>query len=304
MSTIAIVGAGYVGVPLAHVFAGAGHTVLLVDVQADRVEQLNRGESYIEDVPSEELKKHIDAGLLTATTDYDELKGADAILVALPDAALGPARARPDDPARRDERDRAAPAAGPAGRARVDDLPGHDARADRAAARGERPQGGRELPPRLLARARRPGPRGLDDEDDPEGRRRPHRGVHAPRGRAVRERRRRGRRGLLARGRRADEAAREHLPLGQHRARQRARAALRTDGARHLGDRRRGGDEALRVHALRARARARRPLPARRPVLPLVEGAPVRLLHRVHRAGGQGQPEHAVLLPLADLAGA
>jgi UDP-N-acetyl-D-glucosamine dehydrogenase len=84
MSTIAIVGAGYVGVPLAHVFAGAGQKVLLVDVQADRVEQLNRGESYIEDVPSEELKRHIDAGLLTATTDYDELKGADAILVALP----------------------------------------------------------------------------------------------------------------------------------------------------------------------------------------------------------------------------
>jgi UDP-N-acetyl-D-glucosamine dehydrogenase len=84
MSTVAIVGAGYVGVPLAHVFAGAGHTVLLVDVQADRVEQLNRGESYIEDVSSEQLKQHVDAGLLTATTDYDELQGADAILVALP----------------------------------------------------------------------------------------------------------------------------------------------------------------------------------------------------------------------------
>src|SRR6188472_955496 len=84
MSKIAIVGAGYVGVPLAHVFAGAGKNVLLVDVQADRVEQLNRGESYIEDVPSAELQKHIDAGLLSATTDYDELKGADAILVALP----------------------------------------------------------------------------------------------------------------------------------------------------------------------------------------------------------------------------
>jgi UDP-N-acetyl-D-glucosamine dehydrogenase len=84
MSTIAIVGAGYVGVPLAHVFAGAGQKVLLVDVQADRIEQLNRGESYIEDVPSAELKKHIDAGLLTATTDYDELRSADAILVALP----------------------------------------------------------------------------------------------------------------------------------------------------------------------------------------------------------------------------
>jgi UDP-N-acetyl-D-glucosamine dehydrogenase len=84
MSTIAIVGAGYVGVPLAHVFAGAGHNVLLVDVQPGRVEQLNRGESYIEDVSSEQLKQHVDAGLLTATTDYDELTGADAILVALP----------------------------------------------------------------------------------------------------------------------------------------------------------------------------------------------------------------------------
>jgi UDP-N-acetyl-D-glucosamine dehydrogenase len=84
MSTIAIVGAGYVGVPLAHVFAGAGHSVLLVDVQPDRVEQLNRGKSYIEDVSSEQLKQHVDADLLTATTDYDELTGADAILVALP----------------------------------------------------------------------------------------------------------------------------------------------------------------------------------------------------------------------------
>ena len=65
--------------PLAHVFAGAGQKVLLVDVQADRIEQLNRGESYIEDVPSAELKKHIDAGLLSATTDYDiYLKDSDS----------------------------------------------------------------------------------------------------------------------------------------------------------------------------------------------------------------------------------
>jgi UDP-N-acetyl-D-glucosamine dehydrogenase len=84
MSTIAIVGAGYVGVPLAQVFADAGHSVLLVDVQADRVEQLNRGESYIEDVPSEAMKPHVDEGRITATTEYDALRGADAILVALP----------------------------------------------------------------------------------------------------------------------------------------------------------------------------------------------------------------------------
>jgi UDP-N-acetyl-D-glucosamine dehydrogenase len=82
--TIAIIGAGYVGVPLAHVFAEAGQTVVLVDVEAERVAQLNRGESYIEDVPSEALERHIADGRLTATTDYDELRGADAILIALP----------------------------------------------------------------------------------------------------------------------------------------------------------------------------------------------------------------------------
>jgi len=84
VSRIAIIGAGYVGVPLAHVFAEAGNSVVLVDVQADRVERLNRGDSYIEDVPSEVLKRHVEEGRLTATTDYDELRDADAILIALP----------------------------------------------------------------------------------------------------------------------------------------------------------------------------------------------------------------------------
>jgi UDP-N-acetyl-D-glucosamine dehydrogenase len=84
MRTIAIVGAGYVGVPLAHVFADAGHKVLLIDVVAERVEQLNKGDSYIEDVPSDVLKHHVDAGLLEATTDYGRLRDAEAILIALP----------------------------------------------------------------------------------------------------------------------------------------------------------------------------------------------------------------------------
>ena len=81
---IAIVGAGYVGVPLAQVFAEAGRSVLLVDRDADRVAQLNRGESYIEDVPSETLKRLVDDHGLRATTDYDELRERDAILIALP----------------------------------------------------------------------------------------------------------------------------------------------------------------------------------------------------------------------------
>ena len=84
MTDVAIVGAGYVGVPLAQVFAEAGRSVLLVEKDANRVAQLNRGESYIEDVSSEALKRLVDAHSLRATTDYDELRDADAILIALP----------------------------------------------------------------------------------------------------------------------------------------------------------------------------------------------------------------------------
>ena len=81
---IAIIGAGYVGVPLAQVFADAGRRVVLVDIVQDRVDRLNRGDSYIEDVPSEVLGKLVDGGLLSATTDYEILRDVEAILIALP----------------------------------------------------------------------------------------------------------------------------------------------------------------------------------------------------------------------------
>ncbi len=81
---IAIVGAGYVGMPLAHAFADAGKSVVLIDVDQDVVDGINRGESHIGDVPSGQLKRLVDEGLVTATTDYDALEEAGAILVALP----------------------------------------------------------------------------------------------------------------------------------------------------------------------------------------------------------------------------
>ncbi len=84
MSDVAIVGAGYVGIPLAQVFAEAGVTTVLVDVDAGRVDALNRAESYIEDVSSEQLRPLVEAGAISASTDYDVLRDADAILVALP----------------------------------------------------------------------------------------------------------------------------------------------------------------------------------------------------------------------------
>jgi UDP-N-acetyl-D-glucosamine dehydrogenase len=81
---VAVVGAGYVGLPLAQVFAEAGRSVLLVDVVGRTVDAINRGESHIEDVPSEVLAPLVSSGLVTATTDYDLLRDADAILIALP----------------------------------------------------------------------------------------------------------------------------------------------------------------------------------------------------------------------------
>jgi UDP-N-acetyl-D-glucosamine dehydrogenase len=80
----AVVGAGYVGVPLAHTFAKAGRSVLLIDVSPEVVEGLNRGQSHIIDVPSEELAPLVREGQIRATTDYNEIRRADAILIALP----------------------------------------------------------------------------------------------------------------------------------------------------------------------------------------------------------------------------
>ena len=81
---MAIIGAGYVGMPLARVFADAGKIVLLVDVDPDVVDGINRGASHIPDVSSDALKPLVDSGRVSATTDYDALKDVDAILIALP----------------------------------------------------------------------------------------------------------------------------------------------------------------------------------------------------------------------------
>jgi UDP-N-acetyl-D-glucosamine dehydrogenase len=81
---VAIVGAGYVGLPLSTTFAESGCRVLVVDVVEPVVTALNRGESHIEDVGSARLKPLVESGHVTATTDYARMKDADAILIALP----------------------------------------------------------------------------------------------------------------------------------------------------------------------------------------------------------------------------
>lgn len=81
---IGIVGLGYVGLPLAVAFAQEGFTVIGVDVDAGKVASLNRGESYIEDIPSDVLEPLVNEGLIRATVDYSELTEVEAVSICVP----------------------------------------------------------------------------------------------------------------------------------------------------------------------------------------------------------------------------
>lgn len=81
---IAVIGLGYVGLPLAVEFAEAGYVVLGVDVSAEKVAQLNDGVSYIEDISTEELAAQVNAGRLSATTEYSRLDEADTLIICVP----------------------------------------------------------------------------------------------------------------------------------------------------------------------------------------------------------------------------
>ena len=67
---VGIVGLGYVGLPLAVEFAESGFTVIGFDVTQAKVDILNRGESYIPDIPTSRLAPLVQSGKLCATTNY------------------------------------------------------------------------------------------------------------------------------------------------------------------------------------------------------------------------------------------
>ncbi len=81
---IAVVGLGYVGLPLAVEFASAGLRTTGIDVNAEKVQQVNDGGSYVPDVPGERIKALVADGLLSATTDYSVLKDVDCVSVCVP----------------------------------------------------------------------------------------------------------------------------------------------------------------------------------------------------------------------------
>jgi UDP-N-acetyl-D-glucosamine dehydrogenase len=81
---VAIVGMGYVGLPLGIEIARSGFPVLGIDLDRKKIDALKAGRSYIEDVPSCDLKPLVDKGLLTASTSYAAVKDCDVINVCVP----------------------------------------------------------------------------------------------------------------------------------------------------------------------------------------------------------------------------
>src|SRR5579863_5276331 len=81
---IGIIGCGYVGLPLALNFAAKGHSVMGFDTDPQKVEKLNRGESYIKHISAAEISKHVSNKHFSATTDFARLREMDAVLICVP----------------------------------------------------------------------------------------------------------------------------------------------------------------------------------------------------------------------------
>ena len=79
-----VVGLGYVGLPLAVELAHAGFNVVGIDALASKVDAVNRGESYVQDIPTAVLKPLVKAGKLRATTDFSAVSRLDTINIAVP----------------------------------------------------------------------------------------------------------------------------------------------------------------------------------------------------------------------------
>ncbi len=81
---VAIIGLGYVGLPLAVEFAKKGVQIIGIDISQEKVHSVNSGKSYILDVSSKEIAKVVKSKKLTATVNFSKLKEADAVIVCVP----------------------------------------------------------------------------------------------------------------------------------------------------------------------------------------------------------------------------
>jgi UDP-N-acetyl-D-glucosamine dehydrogenase len=83
-AVVGIVGLGYVGLPLAVEFAKAGYKTIGFDVQDKKVDAVNAGHNYIGDIVGDTLKKVVEKGTFSATSDFSFIKGVDAVAIAVP----------------------------------------------------------------------------------------------------------------------------------------------------------------------------------------------------------------------------
>ncbi|NUO84415.1 nucleotide sugar dehydrogenase, partial [candidate division KSB1 bacterium] len=81
---ICVIGLGYVGLPLAVEYAGAGFEVLGIDVDPRKIAKLNRGDNYIDDVDSNKLREIVKAGKFSAASDYKDIGAQEVIFICVP----------------------------------------------------------------------------------------------------------------------------------------------------------------------------------------------------------------------------
>ncbi len=83
-AVVGVIGLGYVGLPLISAFTRAGFRCLGFDVDANKVQQLQSGHSYIKHIASETIADWLQSGLFAATADQNRLGEADILLICVP----------------------------------------------------------------------------------------------------------------------------------------------------------------------------------------------------------------------------
>ncbi|NNG02766.1 MAG: nucleotide sugar dehydrogenase [Inquilinus sp.] len=81
---IGVIGLGYVGLPLARLFAKAGHPTIGFDIDPAKVEELNAGRSYIRHLPASDIADIVESGRFSATVDFSRAGACDALIVCVP----------------------------------------------------------------------------------------------------------------------------------------------------------------------------------------------------------------------------
>ena len=253
---VGVVGLGYVGLPLAVEYAKAGYTVTGIDLQPAKVDALNRGESYIQDVPTHEVKSLVAAGKLTATSDFSVISTLDTINICVP------------TPLRKTKDPDMSYIVSACEEIAKYFHPGMLVILESTTYPGTTDELVRPMLERDGLRV------GEDfflcfspERVDPGNPKFQTKNIPKVVGGTTPACTRNGRAVLLAgsgdsgsgqldAGGRDGEAAREHLPHDQHRPGERARDHVRPHGNQRVGSDRRGGHQAVRVHAVLSRARA------------------------------------------------